>query len=125
LTFMIQTASEILPHVASGKLRALAVTGRERSKHLPDVPTMGQAGVPNLEATGWWGVFAPSKTPAAIIDRISSEVQAVMAMPEVIAALNSLGNESAPMSTTDFGGFFKSEIKQYADMAREFNIVVE
>ena len=125
LTFMIQTSSEVLPHIAGGKLRALAVTGSERFKALPDVPTMGEAGVPNLEGTGWWGLFAPAKTPAAIVNRISSEMQAVMNLPEVVTALNKLGAESAPMAAAEFGPFFRKEIKAHADVAREFKITVE
>jgi tripartite-type tricarboxylate transporter receptor subunit TctC len=125
LTFMIQTSSEVLPYIASGKLKALAVTGGERFKALPDVPTMTQAGVANLEGTGWWGVFAPAKTPAAIVDRVSREVQAVMNMPDVIASLDKIGVESAPMPAAEFATFFGKELKEHANIAREFNITVE
>jgi tripartite-type tricarboxylate transporter receptor subunit TctC len=125
VTYIIQTASEVLPHVASGKLQALAVSGTERFKALPNVPTMTQAGVPNLEFAGWWGLFAPLKTPAAIVNRVSQEIQTVMKMPEVIAAVNGLGNEPAPLTATDFADFFKNELNVYAGMVREFKIVAE
>jgi tripartite-type tricarboxylate transporter receptor subunit TctC len=125
VTFVIQTASEILPQVNSGKLQALAVTGNERFKALPNVPTMGQAGVANLEFTGWWGIFAPAKTPAAIVNRLSDEIQAVMKMPEVITAVNNLGNEPAPLTASEFSNFFKNEINVYANMVREFKIVAD
>lgn len=125
VTFMIQTASEVLPHIAAGKLKALAVTGSERFKALPDVPTMGQAGVANLEGTGWWGVFAPARTPSAIVERLSSEVQAVMKLPDVIASLDKLGVESAPLPAAEFAQFFRQEVKMHADVAREFNLAVE
>ena len=125
LTYMIQTASEVLPYVASGKLKALAVTGSERFKALPEVPTMGQAGVANEEGTGWWGVFAPAKTPAAIVDRLSDEVQAVMKLPEVIASLDKLGIEPAPMPAAEFTRFFRKEVKDHADFAREFKVSIE
>jgi tripartite-type tricarboxylate transporter receptor subunit TctC len=124
ITYMIQTASEVLPLVASGKLRALAVTGSSRFKALPNVPTMAEAGVADLEITGWWGAFVPAKTPAAIVERLSTEIQAVMKQPEVINALAQIGVESAPMTTAEFGEFYRSEIKYYADIARQFNLVV-
>lgn len=125
LTFMIQTASEVLPHIASGKLKALALTGSERFRGLPNVPTMGQAGVANLEGTGWWGMFVPAKTPAPIVNRLSQEMQAVLAMPEVLTSLTKLGIDPAPLPAADFTTFFHREVKDYADVAREFKITVE
>ncbi|VTU45723.1 Argininosuccinate lyase (plasmid) [Variovorax sp. SRS16] len=125
LTYMIQTTSEVLPHIGTGKLRALAVTGTVRFKHLPDVPTMKEAGVGGLEGTGWWGLFVPAKTPAAIVDRLSEETQRVMKQPEVIAALDKLGIESAPQPAAEFQPFFQSELKSYVEVARQFNLTTE
>lgn len=125
LTFMIQTASEVLPHIASGKLKALAVTGSDRFRALPDVPTMKQAGVSNLEGTGWWGMFVPAKTPEAIVQRLSTEMQAVLALPEVVSSFTKLGINAAPLPAADFNVFFRNEIKDYGDAARDFKITVE
>ncbi|WP_285409917.1 tripartite tricarboxylate transporter substrate binding protein [Variovorax sp. efr-133-TYG-130] len=125
LTYMIQTTSEVLPHIASGKLRALAVTGTTRFKHLPDVPTMKEAGVSDLEGTGWWGLFLPARTPASVVARLSDEIQAVMKQPDVVAALDRMGIESAPMPAAQFQPFFTDELKSYADVARQFNLSTE
>lgn len=125
LTFMIQTASEVLPLIESGKLRALAVTGSSRFPRLPDVPTMKEAGVADLEGIGWWGVFAPARTPSEVINKISDEIQIAMKKPNVMAALEKLGIESAPMPADDFSTFYKQELKNYADVARQFNLKVE
>lgn len=125
LTYMIQTASEIVPQVAAGKLRALAVTGSARFKALPDVPTMREAGVPDLEGTGWWGLFAPAKTPSAVVERLSAEVVAVMRMPEVVTALERMGIDSAPMPTSEFTAFYRNELHEFAKVAREFNLTSE
>lgn len=125
LTYMIQTTSEVLPHIHSGKLRALAVTGTSRFKDLPIVPTMKEAGVSGLESTGWWGLFAPAGTPAAVVKKLSDDTQAVMKQPEVIAALDRLGIESAPLPTGEFEPFFQEELKSYADVARRFNLTTE
>lgn len=125
LTYMIQTASEIVPQIAAGKLRALAVTGTERFKALPEVPTMREAGVPDLEGTGWWGLFAPTRTPSAVVERLSAEVMTVMKMPEVVSALEKMGVDSAPMPTTEFAAFYRHELKEFAKVAREFNLTSE
>lgn len=125
LTYMIQTTSEVLPHIASGKLRALAVSGTSRFAHLPAVPTMKQAGVNDLEGIGWWGVFAPANTPAPVVKRLSDEIQVVMQQPEVIASLDRLGIEAAPMPSSTFAPFFQSELKSYVDVVRKFNLTTE
>lgn len=125
LTYMIQTTSEVLPQIATGKLRALAVTGSARFRHLPNVPTMKEAGIPDLEGTGWWGLFAPAATPPAVVDRLSTEVQAVMKQADVISSLDKMGIESAPMPAAQFQPFFTGELKSYADVARQFNLTTE
>jgi len=125
LTYMIQTASEVIPLVQTNKLRALAVTGTSRFHRLPDVPTMKEAGVPDLEGTGWWGVFAPADTPDAIVQRVSDEIQMVMQQPNVIQALDKLGIESAPMPSVEFASFYQTELQNYVDVAKQFNLKVE
>ena len=125
LTYMIQTTSEVLPHITTGKLRALAVTGTARFKDLPAVPTMKEAGVPGLEATGWWGLFVPAKTPAAIVKRLSDETQRVMKQPEVMTALDRIGIEAAPLPSAEFAPFFQGELKSYVEVAHQFNLTTE
>lgn len=125
LTFMIQTASEVLPLIHSGKLRALAVTGTSRFYALPDVPTMKEAGVADLENTGWWGVFLPAHTPDPIVEKLSDELQLVMKQPDVIESLHKMGIESAPLPASKFKPFFQRELKSYDDVARQFHLVVQ
>jgi tripartite-type tricarboxylate transporter receptor subunit TctC len=84
--------------VQSGKLRALAVTSSERSKLLPDVPTMIEAGVPGYEMTGWYALFVPSGTPQAIVSKLNNAVAAAVASPELQERFHRLGSE--PMSST-------------------------
>ena len=76
------TPPPFMPFIAAGKLRAVAVTGKERLSSLPDVPTAAQAGLPNLDAGSWFAVFAPARTPQAVVDRLTSEIQKIMATPE-------------------------------------------
>lgn len=125
LTYMIQTTSEVLPQIASGKLRALAVTGTARFAHLADVPTMKEAGVSGLEGIGWWGLFVPTHTPQPIVARLSDEIQIVMKQPDVVSALDRMGIESAPMPAAQFQPFFTGELKSYVDVARQFNLSIE
>ncbi len=125
LTFMISVASEGLPFVSSGKLRALAVTGNQRMKALPDVPTMQEAGVANLEGIIWWGLFAPAKTPQAIIDRVSQEMLALLEYPEVASAFAQLGIEPAPLNAQHFATFYQAEIQSYAKVAKEFDLAAK
>lgn len=110
-----------LPQIASGKLRALAATSGVRVKALPDVPTMKEAGVPNLD----WGMFVPAGTPAAVVQKLSSEMQVVLAMPEVISAIDKLGVESAPQNAADFAAFFRKSVADHEAVAREFKLVQE
>ena len=125
LTFMIPVASEALPHILSGKLRALAVTGNQRMKALPDVPTMSEEGVGSLEGIIWWGLFAPAKTPQPTVDRLSKELMTVLENPDVAAGFANLGIEPAPLTSAEFAKFYKSEISNYADVAREYNLAVK
>ena len=125
LTFMIPVASEGLPHVSSGKLRALAVTGSQRMQALPAVPTLQEAGVENLEGIIWWGLFAPAKTPQAIIDKVSKEMLALLEYPEVASAFAQLGIEPAPLNAQQFASFYQAEIQSYAQVAKEFNLMAK
>src|SRR5215469_18782534 len=94
------TMAPVLPHVLSGKVKALAVTGLKRAAVLPDVPTLDESGLPGFEASLWLAVVAPAKTPPAIVERMNREIRAVLADPDVIDALKKQGI-TAVSSTPD------------------------
>jgi tripartite-type tricarboxylate transporter receptor subunit TctC len=125
ITYIIQTSSELLPNIRSGKLRALAVTGTKRFHHLPEVPTMKEAGVSDLELTGWYGIFAPANTPASVVQHLSDGIQAAMQQPELVAAMEGRGIAPSPMATQVFSPFYQEELKSYADIARKFDLKIE
>lgn len=125
VTFMVGVPSEVLPHIASGKLNAIAVTGSTRAEALPDVPTFSQAGVTNPGPTAWWGLVAPVKTPTAVVSRLEKEILALMKEPEVLAALRAAGFEPGAMDRQAFTAFYREEIRHYAELIREFNIETE
>ena len=84
-----------LPHIRSGKLRALGVTSAKRSGLLPDVPTIGESGLPGYEAAGWFGVLSPAGTPAAVVSKLNAEINRILQLPEVKASLANDGAEPA------------------------------
>jgi len=93
-----------MPHIRAGRLRALAVTTRERSAALPDVPTMIESGVPGYEAGVWWAVMAPAGTPAEIVSRLNAEFARIMKLPDVLEKYASLGivtEYSTPQQVTE------------------------
>ena len=107
------TSASVSPHTKSGRLRGLAVTGGQRSATLPDLPTIAEAGVPGYEMLNWLGLFAPTGTPRAIVDRLNTEVLRVVRLPEVRERLNAAGAEPSPLPTDEFAAFVKKEIEKW------------
>ena len=107
-----------LPHVQSGRLRPLAVTGTARSTQLPDVPTVAEAGVPGYNVTSWYGLFAPTGTSREIIARLNTESAAVLKSPDISAKLAALGAEAAPTTPDEFGRIVRDEIRKWAKVVQ-------
>jgi len=99
----------VLPHVESGKLKALAVTTATRSDFAPTVPTFGQAGVPGIEAVAWMGLIAPAKLPRPIIDKIAAEIEAMMSAPEVREQLKKQFFQPVGISPAEFAAYLEIE----------------
>jgi tripartite-type tricarboxylate transporter receptor subunit TctC len=122
VTYQLTTASEVLPLIAGNRLHALGVTGESRFRSLPNVPTLQEAGILNLTNTGWWGIFAPAKTPDAVVNRLSDAMVSMGQDGDVVAAFDRVGIEVAPLSAKPFKAFLSDEIKFYGDVATEFHI---
>ena len=118
----IAVISTAMPHVKSGKARAIAVTGSKRAEALPDVPTIAEAGVPGYAATNWYGLLAPAKTPAPVIDRLNREVAAALTSPDVVQFLKDQGIDSAPSSPAEFLRFIREEEKKWVPVVKRSNI---
>ena len=101
------------PHVKSGKLRALAVTGGHRSPALPELPTMIEAGIHGYESNTWYGVLAPKATPRAVIMKLHDEIVAIVTLPQVKNHLLVEGAEPVGNTPEQFGAFIKSEIDKW------------
>lgn len=117
--------SPLLPALSlirDGKLTALAVSSSERSPKLPNVPTTTEAGFPNSEYNFWFGVFAPAKTPRAIIQRLYDEISKAQHDPAVKEKLANLGGQPMPMTPTQFDQYVRKEIQQNAALVKTIGI---
>jgi len=104
----------VLPHVRSGRLRALAVSGAQRSAVLPEVPTLAEAALPGFDATTWFGVFAPARTPADAIGRLNTEINAVLREADFKEKLAAQGVEPLSRSTDEFAALVRTEVVKWA-----------
>lgn len=106
---MFDNMSSGLPHVESGKLRVLAVTGPAREKRLPNVPTVAEAGVPGYSGTSWFTLAAPASMPAALVARLNREAHRALASPEAASRLEKLGIAFTPNTPEQAAAYFRSE----------------
>jgi tripartite-type tricarboxylate transporter receptor subunit TctC len=119
------TMAPVLPHVRSGRLRALAVTGSKRSPALPDVPTVEESGVRNFEVTLWLAVFAPAQTPKPIVDRLNREFTTAIALPQVRDALMAQGLQPQTMTSAELSRYLSAQIARWTEVARKANLKPE
>jgi tripartite-type tricarboxylate transporter receptor subunit TctC len=111
----IPTMSE---HIKSGKVKALATTGKARSVTLPDVPTVSEAGVPGYEATIWLGLMAPKGTPAAVVNKLNAEVSRITGNPDVRRAWAAQGTTAMTMGTEEFTKYMNDDIAKWAHIVK-------
>jgi tripartite-type tricarboxylate transporter receptor subunit TctC len=121
---MFDAMTSALPHIQSGRLRALAVTTTTRSKTLMDIPTVAEF-IPGYSVSSWLGVGAPIGTPSEVIDRLNNEINAVLADPAISARLADLGSEPLVGSPADFGKFIVAETEKWGKVIRATNIKPE
>ena len=113
------------PHVRSGAVRALGTTGPRRAKVLPDVPTMMEAGVANFQTQAWFAIFAPGGTPKDIIDKLSTEIAAVLAMPAVQERLDALGVELTVGGPDQLAALVKSDLAMWGPVVEKSGMAKE
>jgi tripartite-type tricarboxylate transporter receptor subunit TctC len=112
-------------YIKSGKLKALGISGSARSKLLPDVPTISEAGVPGYEASMWLGLFAPAGTPKAIVDKLNRDLAATLDSEDTEMKLQNQGVDVELMGSSEFGTFIKAEMVKWEKVIREGNIKAE
>ena len=121
---MFDAMTSALPHIQSGRLRAMAVTTATRAKTLMDVPTVGEF-VPGYEVSSWLGIGCPIGTPSEIIDKLNHEINAVLAEPAIKARFADLSSEPLVGSPADFGNFIAAEADKWGKVIRATNIKAE
>jgi tripartite-type tricarboxylate transporter receptor subunit TctC len=119
------TVAAAAPHVKSGKLRALAVTGEQRAALLPDVPTYAEAKIPKASLVSWYAVAAPARMPEAIVARLNRELGAVMAEPEVRQTLQNAGLEPVHLGPEALRGMIRDEMGTFKAVAQKAQIVLD
>jgi len=119
------TMASVLPHIKSGKVRAIAVAADKRNPQLPQVPTMAEAGVKGVEMSAWYGIYMPTATPKAVQDRVQSEVAKLLTLPDTKARLDLIGAEITPMTQAQFLAFHNVENKRYAEVIQKRGIKLD
>ena len=114
-----------LPHVRSGKLRALGIGGPRRIAALPEVPTFAEAGLPGAEASNWWGIVAPAGTPQAALSRVESEVASILESPDTQKRFQLEGAEVLRMTTREFGAHIAAETVKWTRVVKAAGIKAE
>ena len=119
------TMPSVIGHIRTGKIKPLAVASVKRNPQLPEVPTMAEAGVKNVEMSAWYGIYMPASTPKAVIERVNAEVNKVIAMPETLTRLSAIGADLTPMTPAQFKAFHDAENQRYGDLIRKKNIKLD
>lgn len=118
LEVAIEYASVALPHVQSGKLRALAVAGKVRKPALPDVPTTAELGMPGIDGAAWTGFVVPAGTPPEIVARLNRDITAALRTPEFVAWVSKFGSDSIPSTPAEFGALIAAEHARWAKIVK-------
>ncbi len=120
--FMFATVLSGMPHVTSGRLKALAVTSAKRSAIVPELPTMIEAGLDTFESVTWYGIVTRAGTPAAVLDKAHADIMAVVKTPDTTKQLMSQGVQIVGMNPAQFKTHLRSEIKRWAAVAKQANM---
>jgi tripartite-type tricarboxylate transporter receptor subunit TctC len=118
IEMMFDAITVMAPNVQAGQVRALGTTASTRSKVLPDVPTIAEAGVPGFEATIWLGLMAPAGTPKAIVDKLNAAVNDTISRPEIVDAWDRQGATPMKMTPAELDVFLRNDIEKWAQVAK-------
>ena len=119
------TTLSVVPHVRSGRLRALAVTGAQRSPAFPEFPTVAESGVPGYEASLWYGFVGPARLPPEIVQRLNAEIAGVLALPEIRERLASQGVDARSNTPEEFARLLVSDLERWARIVRFAGVQAE
>jgi tripartite-type tricarboxylate transporter receptor subunit TctC len=125
VSYMLANPQLVMQFIQAGKLRALAVTGNTRINALPAVPTLKEAGVPGVDVTTWFGLWAPKDTSAAVIERLNASARKALATPEVKRQLEAQGDAPVGSSVADFSAFVRAEHKHWVNFVQSAGIKLD
>ncbi|MDB5967453.1 MAG: tripartite tricarboxylate transporter substrate binding protein [Polaromonas sp.] len=125
LDMMFDTSLVVGPHIQSGKLRPIAITGSQRVQGFPNVPTIAESGQKGFDMVSWQAMFVPANTPQPIVDRLHAEVMKVLALPDVQARLKGFGMEPSTMTPAQLLAYQKAEVDKWAKVIKAANIKAE
>lgn len=119
---MFDSVASALPHIKSGKARAIAVTTAQRIPQLPDVPTIAESGYAGFEGVGWSGIVLPAGTPRELVERISADIQKALADPQLRDRIIDRGGIPDPRTPQGYADFIRAEIEKWAQVAKSANV---
>ena len=122
IELFIDTPTATLPLVKAGRLRALAVTTKSRPSFLPDLPTLGESGVPDFEMRVWYGFWFPARTPQPVVRKLNGEIVKAVGKSEVKTRMAAIGTEPMVSTPEEFQKFFRAEVGRYAQLAKDVGI---
>jgi tripartite-type tricarboxylate transporter receptor subunit TctC len=119
ITLTFETILALFPHIKSGRVRALAVTGAKRSSVMPELPTIAESGFPSIIAENWYGFYAPAGTPKAVVDKLNTEIVKILKQPDVKTRFQGLGTEVMGSTPDELGAYVGREMAKWSKTARE------
>jgi tripartite-type tricarboxylate transporter receptor subunit TctC len=122
IEMMFHNAPVVLPHVRSGALRGLAITSAQRNPAAPDIPTLGEAGVPGYEVTSWYGMYVPAGTPPAVVARLNADISKVLALPDVKAWIEAQAGVAGGGSPEALAAFQAAETVKWKTLVKAADI---
>jgi len=125
LQLMFDAFNSAVPNIKAGRVKALGIASNKRHPELPDLPTIGEQGVPGYVTTIWIAFFLPAKTPAAIVDKMNQDLRAILQRPDVKERFTKLGMQAGPSSSNDLDTLLKQELALWTKVVKEGNIKAE
>jgi len=119
ITLTFETMLALFPHIQSGRVRALAVTGAKRSSVMPELPTIAESGFPSIIAENWYGFYAPAGTPKPVVDKLNAEIVKILKQPDVKTRFQGLGTEVMGSTPDELGAYVGREMAKWSKTAKE------
>ncbi len=125
ITMIIDTAASATPHVRSGKMRGIAITGKRRWPDLPEVPTFAESGLPDYDASSWYAIHAPAGTPRNIVARLSGELARIVKLPDIGERLRLMSAEPVGNTPEQLDAFVRSEVDKWGKVIKSLNLRID